>query len=422
MDEKFKALKEYNFWDGNIPYLGLPREAYTDKIFDFVGNKLVKVLVGQRRVGKSYILRQIAFRLMQENVPAQNILYINKEFIDFDFISDYKILHELVKLYEDMVKPQGKVYLFIDEIQGIEGWEHFVNSYSQDFTKNYEIFITGSNSKLLSGEMATLLSGRYVKFEIFPFSYQEYLQIKEADNSKAEYMQYLQTGGLPELFILPNNDAKRNYVSSIKDSVLLRDIIQRYNIKDTKLLEDIFVYLVNNASNLLSITNIVNFFASRKRKTTYDTIANYIGFIEEAFLIHKAERYNIRGKETLSGTAKYYINDLSFKNYLYPGFAYGIGYELENLVFLALKRKGYAVYVGNDRGKEIDFVAIKEDRVIYIQSTYLLLEPQTIEREYAPLLAINDSYEKYVVSLDDVTLPSKEGVKHIQAWLLDDIL
>ena len=422
MDEKFKALKEYNFWDGNIPYLGLPRKAYTEKIFDFVGNKLVKVLVGQRRVGKSYILRQIAFRLMQENVPAQNILYINKEFIDFDFISDYKILHELVTLYEDTVKPQGKVYLFIDEIQGIEGWEHFVNSYSQDFTKNYEIFVTGSNSKLLSGEMATLLSGRYVKFEIFPFSYQEYLQIKEADNSKAEYMQYLQTGGLPELFILPNNDAKRNYVSSIKDSVLLRDIIQRYNIKDTKLLEDIFVYLVNNASNLLSITNIVNFFASRKRKTTYDTIANYIGFIEEAFLIHKAERYNIRGKETLSGTAKYYINDLSFKNYLYPGFAYGIGYELENLVFLALKRKGYSVYVGNDRGKEIDFVAIKEDRVIYIQSTYLLLEPQTIEREYAPLLAINDSYEKYVVSLDDFTLPSKEGVKHIQAWLLDDIL
>lgn len=418
MKDKFKALGKYNFWNGHVPELGFKRTDYTNKIFDYTGNKLIKVLVGQRRAGKSYILRQIAQRLINEGVEAKNIFYINKEFTEFDFIDSYKDLDELLKFYKETLKPSGKIYLFIDEIQNVEGWEHFVNSHSQDFVEACEIFISGSNSKMLSGELATLLSGRYVNFEIFPFSYNEYLGITGKEISKQSYIDYMESGALPELFVLPNDETKRNYISAITDTVLLRDIIQRHNIKDTKLLEDIFVYLVNNASNLVSISNIVNYFKSIKRKTTYDTVSNYIGYIEDTFLIHKVERYDIRGKDTIAGNCKYYINDLSFKNYLYTGFGYGIGYKLENLVYLELRRAGYEVYVGAMRDKEVDFVARKADRVIYVQSTYLMFDEQTAKREYAPLQAIQDNYEKVVVSLDDIALPSNEGIRHVQAWNL----
>jgi len=422
MEENFAALEKYNFWEGNVPELGYYRKDYTDKIFDYTGSKLVKVLVGQRRTGKSYILRQIAHRLIGGGVDPRNIFYVNKEFTDFDFISDYKDLEVLLKLYREKLKPEGKVWLFIDEVQNISGWEHFVNSHSQDFVDSYEIFISGSNSKMLSMELATLLSGRYVNFEVFPFSYAEYTGITQKEVKKQSYIDYMESGALPELFVLPNDETKRNYISAIKDTVLLRDIIQRHSIKDPKLLEDVFVYLVNNASNLVSIVNIVNYFKSNGRKTTYDTVANYISYIEDTFMIHKVERYDIRGKETISGNCKYYINDLSFKNYLYPGFGYGVGYKLENLVYLELRRAGYEVYVGAMRDKEVDFVAKKGDRLIYLQSTYLLLDEQTIQREYAPLEAISDNYEKAVVSLDDISLPSNKGIRHIQAWKLHEIL
>ena len=418
MEENFALLAKYNFWNGNVPELGFIRVGYTDKIFDYIGNRLVKVLVGQRRAGKSYILRQIAYRLVQDGINPQNIFYINKEFTDFDCVKDYHDLEILLKQYKEALKPVGKVWLFIDEIQNVTGWEHFVNSYSQNFADNYEIFISGSNSKMLSGELATLLSGRYVNFEIFPFSYQEYIGITGKDDHRQSYLDYMESGALPELFILPNNETRRNYVAAIKDTVLLRDIIQRNSIKDPKLLEDIFIYLVNNASNLISITNILNFFKSKKRKTTYDTISNYIGYIEDTFLIHKVERYDIRGKETISGNCKYYINDLAYKNYLYPGFAYGIGYKLENLVYLQLRRSGYDVYVGAMRDKEVDFVAMKGDHILYLQSTYLLSDEQTVRREYAPLEAIQDNYDKYVVSFDEISYPSNKGIKHIQAWKL----
>lgn len=208
----------------------------------------------------------------------------------------------------------------------------------------------------------------------------------------------------------------------MKDSVLLRDIIQRYRIKDPKLLEDLFVYLVNNASNLLSVNNIANYMKSSGRKTTYDTVANYIGYIEETFLVHKAERYDIRGKETIAGNSKFYINDLAYKNYLYSGFGYGVGYQLENLVYLELKRAGYEVFVGAMLNKEVDSVAKKADKVVYLQSAYLMIDEETIQREYASLQAIKDNYEKIVVSLDDVQFSQNRGIKHIQAWNLFKLL
>ena len=193
----------------------------------------------------------------------------------------------------------------------------------------------------------------------------------------------------------------------------------RVELTVTSLVDDIFIYLVNNASNLFSVQHIVNFFKSKNRKVSYDTLSNYLGYIEEAFLAYKTERYNIKGKDVVAGNCKY---DLSFKNFLYPGFAYGVGYLLENAVYLELRRLGYIVYTGSFRDKEVDFVAMKDDRVIYLQATYMLETAQTMEREYAPLLTIGDNYEKYVVSMDEVQLPSNEGVRHIQAWNLKEIL
>ena len=399
-----------------MPEAGFYRTDYTDKILSHTGNRLVKVLTGQRRTGKSYILRQLSKRLINDGTDRHNILYINKELIEFDFINNYSDLDEFVKFYKKRLNVSGKVCLFIDEIQYITGWERIINSYSQDFADEYEIFISGSNSKMLSGELATLLSGRYLNFEIFPFSFSEFLGILKREATKQNYIEYMESGGLPELFNLHGDEIRRNYVSALKDTVFLRDIIQRYSIKEPKLLEDIFVFLVNSASNLVSIVSIVNYFKRIGRKTTYDTVSAYISYMEDAFLVHKSERYDIRGKDTISGNAKYYINDLAYKNYLYTGFGFGIGYKLENLVYLHLKRAGYQVYTGVFRNKEIDFVALKDDRVLYVQATYLLLDEKTIEREYTPLEAIPDNYEKIVVSLDDVRFPQKNGIKHEQIW------
>jgi predicted AAA+ superfamily ATPase len=421
MNEYVEILRKYNLWGTNSIDFGYWRSNYTDKIIASTGNRLIKVLVGQRRSGKSYILRQVAKQLIDNGVKAENTLFINREFFDFEFLKTYKDLDELIKLYKREQQIEGSLYIFIDEVQLIEEWEKVVNSYSQDFSADYELFISGSNSKMLSGELATLLSGRYVSFEVFPFSYTEYCDINDQQKERKNYIEYMSSGGLPELFMLKNHELKRNYVSAVKDTVLLRDIIQRNNIRDPKLLEDLFLFLVNNASNLISVPNIVNYFKGKNRKTSYDAVSNYIGYIEDTFLVHRCDRYDIKGKDTLAGNAKYYINDLAFKNYLYPGYGYGFGYMVENLVYLELCRAGFHVYVGALRNKEVDFVAKKEDRVIYLQCTYLLSDEATVEREYSALQSIDDNYEKVVVSLDEVTLPSKGGIKHIQAWELDSL-
>lgn len=422
MIEILNSIRKYNFWNNNSIDSGYERSDYTEKIGQYIDNKLVKVLVGQRRAGKSYILRQIATKLIENGVKRENILYINKEYMEVITLRGATELEELYKVYRKELNPKGNVYLFIDEIQHIEEWERFVNSHSQDFAEPCELFISGSNSNLLSGELATLLSGRYVEFEIFPFSFTEYCGITGRETNRDAYKQFLQSGALPELFNLPNDEMKHNYISSIKDTVMLRDIVGRYKVKDVKLLDDLFVYMVNNASNIVSITNIINFFTSKKRRTNYETLSTYISYLENSFLIHRAERYDIRGKNTISGNYKYYINDLGYHNYLYSGYGYGIGYLLENAVYLSLKRAGYQVYVGSIRGVEVDFVAIKGAKRVYFQVSFQLTDPQTIEREYKSLKLINDNYDKYLVSMDDFNIPTNEGIEHITPWELDDIL
>lgn len=410
-------IRKYNLWDGNVPELGFLRTNYTDQIHAATGNKLVKVLIGQRRAGKSFVLRQLAKRLMDDGVPAKNILYVNKEYLEFGDIKTAEDLQQLYQEYRSTFHPQGKVYLFLDEVQLVLQWEQFVNSHSQDFAEPQELFISGSNSDLLSGELASLLSGRYVEFEILPYSFQEYTAMESLPMTRANYLQFLQMGMLPELFHLNTEDMRRNYVSAVKDTVMLRDIVRRYNVKDPQLLEDLFRYLVNNAGRLTSISNIVNYFQSLGRKTNYETLSSYTSYLGKAFLMHKAERYHIAGKEILTGNAKYYSNDLAYYNYLYRGFAYGMGSLLENAIYLDMRRKGWLTYVGVHGQSEVDFVGIKGEQKIYVQVCWKMAgDEETAKREYAPLLKIADQYRKVVVTLDEIRFPNNNGIEHLFPW------
>jgi uncharacterized protein len=421
MKDKLDKISRYNFWKEN-PELGFERSHYANWLKQFTGNRLIKVLVGQRRSGKSYILRQFIADLIAKGVPRKNTLYINTEYLAFDFLNTHKDLESLIETYKKEFNIKGKYYLFIDEIQEIDQWEKVVNAYAQDFTEDVELVITGSNSTLLSGELSSLLSGRYVELQVFPFNYNEFIDYHDLKKGRVSYLSYLTSGGLPELVNLPNQETSRYYLGALRDTVLLRDVIQRHQVKDTALLTDVFSYLANTISSLTSITNLVNYFHSKKRKTTYDTIANYITYIEQTYIIHKCERYDVRGKELVGGNAKYYLNDLSFKNFIYSGVNHGYGHLLENLVYITLRSKGYATYVGHLRNKEIDFIATKDEKTIYLQSAFTLESPETIQREKAALLAIKDNHEKWIVTLDEIPYKQEDGIKFIPAWELLDVL
>ncbi|HRN40461.1 MAG TPA: ATP-binding protein [Vicingus sp.] len=421
MDNVFDKIDKYNFWS-STPKTGYIRLKYLGWLQQFNDNRLVKVLVGQRRVGKSYVLRQYIEQLIVNGVSPLNTLYINTEYLEYDFLTDYKKLNEFIHQYKSHFKLKGKYYLFIDEIQQIVGWEKTINSLSQDFTQDIEIVITGSNSELLSGELSTLLSGRYVQIMVLPFSFSEYCNFLNIELNRASYLNYLQTGGLPELFHLPNEETKRHYIAALRDTVLLRDVIQRHQIKDAALLLDVFSYLVNNVSTLTSITNLVNYYKDKKRKTSFDTIANYIEYIQQTFIIHRCERFDLKGKEILGGNVKYYLNDLSFKNYLYSGYTQGFGYLLENLVYLQLINHGFVTYIGHLRNQEIDFVAQKNGKKIYIQVAFTTENEKTNNREQSSLLAIKDNYEKWIICMDELPFSNKDGIIYIPVWTLDEVL
>lgn len=426
MNETIEILRQYNPWDGKDISSGFKRTFYLSKIENYIGNSLVKVLTGQRRAGKSYILRQMAMDLIGKGANPKNILFINKEFSAYDFLMTNKDLNDLIKAYRSELRPEGKIYVFIDEVQNISGWETSVNSTSQDFTAEAEVFISGSNSSMLSSELATHLSGRYVNFEIMTLSYDEWIEAKGLRKGSDSYLSYLKDGGLPELLHLRGEEVKRHYVSSLKDTILLRDIIDRHQVRDSRALEDLFVYTVNNATKLFTPNSIVNFYKSKGKKISYDAVSTYLSYMSETFIIHKAERYHIQGKETIAGNCKYYINDLAFYDHLYKGFIYGYGYELENLVYLELRRKGFDVYVGNiyDSAlkvtREVDFVAIDGEMKLYVQACYELKDEDTIEREYRPLELIDDSFPKYVVTMERSLMPVRNGIFNIHPWDLGE--
>ncbi len=422
MDSLIDSIGKYNTWQNNRPDPGFIRQGYLKRLENFVGNNLVKVMTGQRRAGKSYLMRQVMLFLIENlKVNPKNIFYLNKEYLEYDAIKGYEDLTKLVSSYKNRFKPKGKIYLFLDEIQNISGWEKFVNAAAQDFVDKYEVFISGSNSKLLSGELATLLSGRYVRFEIFPFGMEEYAGYYKLPVNRDTFLKYLRASGLPETFHLRQTEIVSNYIKSLRDTIVLRDIIERNRVKDPVLLDEIFNYLIMNTGNVTSIPNIVKYFKSKNKKTNYETISAYAGYLLDTFVVHESVRYNIRGKQLLGGVRKYYLNDLGFKNFLFGIFPENMGYNLENFVFLELKRKGYTVNTGVLNNKEIDFIATKNDKTIYIQVAYLLNTPGAIEREYGNLLAINDNFEKYIVSLDEIRYSNKNGIIHLFPWQIKDI-
>ncbi|HBX50473.1 MAG: AAA family ATPase [Bacteroidetes bacterium RIFOXYA12_FULL_35_11] len=416
--ENLNILEQYNYWNKKPIDGGFSRVLYLNRLMKYTGNRLIKVLIGQRRSGKSYVLRQLITKLISQKVNPRNIFYLNKESVDFDYIENYKQLKKLIDLYLLKIKPRGKVYILLDEIQEVSGWEKLVNSLSQDHTKNFEVFITGSNSKMLSGELATLLSGRYVAFEIFPFSYSEFVGYKNLPKEKKTYLEYLNTGGLPELMNLEHEEARLHYVNSLVSTILYKDVVTRYSVKDAYLLERLFKYAAANVGFLVSLNNIVNFLKTQKINVKYETVANYLGYLEDACLLHRAERMEIKTKELLAGNRKYYLNDMAYKNYLISSFDKGFGQLLENSIYLHYRATGYNVNVGMLRNAEIDFCVHKSNDFKYVQVSYLLSDHKVIEREFGNFRQIKDNYEKTVVTMDDLSLGNKEGIKHLLAWEL----
>ena len=406
-------LYKINYWNCAPKFqLGYIRHNYIKIINKLSGNKLIKVIVGQRRSGKSYIIKQLIYQFIEEKkVNSKNIFYLDKEMFEFsDIISD-KELFEVINHYKKEVKPKGKIYIFIDEIQNIINWEKVISSLAQHPIDEHEIFITGSNSSLLSGELATLIAGRYVVVEIFPFLYDEYLHYFELDNSIGNFKSYLLSSGLPETYNLRDNEAKKFYFKTLKDTILLKDIMHRHKIRDYILLEDIYLFLIHNIGNLSSIPSIIKYFKSKSRKTDYTTISQYISYMKDAFLVHEVDRFVIKRKEVLSGEKKYYINDLGFRNYLFPNAIGDISSLLENIVYTHLRANNYDVKIGYYNKLEVDFIAEKNDVKLYIQVSYLLASEDTIRREMESLLKIEDNYPKYIISLDEILLNNRDGIQ-----------
>lgn len=418
MKKTLDFLSVINYWNAAPNYdTGYERLSYLNDLKVKLGNKLIKVIVGQRRTGKSYIIRQfIKLLVHQKGINPKNIFYLNKELFEFESIKAASDLATLISLYEETYKPDGKVYIFIDEVQNILDWEKIIVSLAQNPVKEYEVFITGSNSRLLSGELASMLSGRYLLTEVLPFTYYEYLDYFSKENTKDNFINYAATSGLPEIFHLTTIDVQRHYFQSLKDTILLKDIMHRHKIRDYVLLGDLFLFLVHNVGNMTSVPSIIKYFKSKNSKADYATISNYISYMEEAYIMHQAPRYSLKNKELLTGERKYFINDLGFRNYLYPHLTKDIGAILENLVYMHLRKDGYDIKLGYGNNYEIDFYATLNDSAQYIQVSYILASEKTIQREFGALEKVKDHFPKYVLSMDDFILSSQSGIKHEKIW------
>ena len=399
----------------------IKRNTYINKIRPFIGNELIKVLTGIRRSGKSVMLELIKDELRSQGVP-------DSQFITFNFESMANAAYCTANaLYDELTvrisSIQGKSYLFFDEIQEVEDWERCINSARVDF--DCDIYITGSNAKLLSGELATHLGGRYVEFVIYPFSFKEYLEYrmpkKESQQISDEFKTYLDTGGMPFLANLNNHTSSIQYLRDLYNSIILKDVVKRNNIRDVDLLERIITYVLANIGHTFSARSISNYFKSENRKAAPETIMNYIKACCDAYLFYKISREDLPSKKMLSINEKFYIVDQGIREAVYGGNTRDIDKTLENIVCMELIRRGYDVTIGKIGEKEIDFVAKKENRKLYIQVAYLLSSEDTIDREFGVYTSVRDNYPKYVLSLDDFDM-SRDGIKHmnIRDFLLAD--
>jgi len=392
----------------------IQRTLYIDKIKAFIDKPFIKVISGIRRSGKSSILLLLKNEILQKGVDEQQILFINFESFNF---ADIKTGEQLYTYVKERIVPGKRQYILLDEIQEVIAWEKAVNSFMLDF--DVDLYITGSNSHLLSSELATFLAGRYVEFQIQTLTFRECLsfntELQNSTKSKLEKFDYfLRIGGFPVLHT-SNYSLESAYkiVYDIYSSAILRDTVQRYKIRDVELLERIVKYVFDNIGNSFSAKNIADYFKSQQRKIDLNTVYNYLNALESAFIIHRIQRYDVKGKELLKTQEKYFVSD--------PALVYAVmGYKdrmisgiLENIVLLELLSRDYDVAVGKVGTKEIDFIASKGNAKFYIQVAYMLPEPATVEREFTPLLELKDHYPKYVVTMDPLWTDSIEGVKHI---------
>lgn len=393
------------------------------RIRPFINTELIKVFTGIRRSGKSVMLELVKNELKKSGVSDKNFLCINFEQFSNSELLDAKILHK--RIVEFQKSADGKIYLFFDEIQEVDGWEKCINSYRVDF--DCDIYITGSNAKLLSGELATYLAGRYVEFVIYPFSFAEFLEMNRQKNSQIDksacFTAFLKTGGMPFLANFFGDDsAKNQYLMDIYNSVVLKDVVKRNNIRDVDTLERIIAYAFSNIGHIFSATSLSKYFKSEKRNISHDTILNYLKFCADAFLIYKISRYDLEGKKVLTVNEKYYCADHGLREAVFGKNTQNIDQILENIVCLELLRRNFKVFVGKKDESEIDFIAERNGVKIYVQVAYLLASEETVRREFSVYDSIKDNFPKYVVSMDEFDF-SRNGIIHrnIRDFLLGEI-
>ena len=399
----------------------LKREIYLKKIRPFYESDLIKVLLGMRRVGKSVILNEIISEI-QDNTDVSNeqIIYVNFESLEYSNIKDEIDLYNYVK---SKIVKNKKMYLFFDEVQNVKNFEKAINSFRVDFDSS--IFIAGSNGKLLSSDISTLLSGRFIQFKIMPFTYKEYVEYSKQKGKfqdKDLFEDYLKFGGMPQRFNFNSESETLIYLKDLYASIISRDIFQRFNIQNINLLNSVLKYLLLNTSNIFSANSIVKFLKSEGRSVATETVYNYIDNILESLIINKVNRFDIKGKNVLSSLSKYYATDFSMIEINEADINLNLGARLENLVYNQLLAFDYEVYVGKTYNGEIDFVVKKGRKKKYIQVSYILDNEKTILREFNAFNPINDNFDKYVISTDKFDM-SRNGIKHlniIDFLMMDD--
>ncbi len=393
------------------------RPAYIENISPFIDQPLIKILAGIRRSGKSTILELLKQELLKRGIDSSHI--IQKTYTEIDIPSDItaKAMHDDIQSH---IKDDKRYYIFLDEVQEVDGWEKAVNSLFEK--RNVDIYITGSNSKLMSSEISTYLTGRYIMIPVYTLSFKEYISFKGEGLSESELLEkYIRYGGFP-IIALADFDEQQAYqiVNGIYHTIVSRDIVKRHSIKKQDLYDRVVRYIIDHVGETFSANTISNFLKSEKRSISVETVYNYLRWLEEAFIIYKCRRYDMQGKSILKTQEKYFLSDVSLKYALMGYNRTMLNGVLENIIYLELKRRGYDVYIGKNADKEIDFVAINRDDRIYVQVCVHL--PDNSEREVQNLLDIKDQYNKYVVTLNDMDVGIQNGIRiiHMRDFLLMD--
>ena len=386
------------------------RQNYLDKIFKYLGKEMIIVLTGQRRVGKSYLLKQFYQEKIKE--PDSNIIYIDKEKREFDFIRNYQNLNDYIE--SKFVKDKHN-YILIDEVQDIAEFELSVRSYRTE--ENVDVLITGSNAKMLSGELSTIIGGRFKEIYIQPLSYEEFLTFHSLDDNDDSLTQYINLGGMPGLNKIGlHEDDVREYQKDIYNTVLLKDVLMKNNIRNVNFLENLVLYLADNTGKIISANNVSKYMKSNGENISASVILNYLNYLSDAYIINKVNRYDVHGKRLFDSNEKYYFEDNGIRNAIAGGTREGdVEKVIENVVYQNLVRLGYEVFVGQLQSSEIDFVCTKPNgEKIYVQVSYLIVNEETRKREFGNLMRIQDNYPKYVVSMTPlITNNDYEGIKHI---------